>query len=188
MQTLTVDVFLSVDGWAGGAVSPGCFGYFGPELEAWITSELALPQRVLLGRRTYEALAAPPEEARDASWLRMSQLDKVVFSTTLETTPSWPNTRICRGDLVAEVRRLKDHGDLPLRTMGSLSVARHLCGAGLVDRLRLMTFPLFAGETGREPFFAGMAAADLELVGHRALDGRVLLLEYRPTGRDIPRA
>jgi hypothetical protein len=43
MQTLTVDMFVSVDGWAGGATSPGYFGYFGPELEEWITTELALP-------------------------------------------------------------------------------------------------------------------------------------------------
>ncbi|MFI9170120.1 hypothetical protein [Streptomyces lincolnensis] len=47
-------------------------------------------------------------------------------------------------------------------------------------------------ELGREPFFAGVSSADLEsadleLVGHRALDDRVLLIEYRPTGGDIPR-
>ena len=41
---------------------------------------------------------------------------------------------------------------------------------------------------GREAFFAGVASADLELAGHRILDGRVLLVEYRPTGKDIPRA
>ncbi|MCT9075655.1 dihydrofolate reductase family protein [Streptomyces fulvoviolaceus] len=186
MQTLTVDVFLSVDGWARGATSPGYFGYFGPELEEWITAESALPQLVVLGRRTYEALAGLPEEARDASWHRMTKLKTVVFSTTLKTT-SWPNTRICHDDLITEVTRLKGDSDVPLRTMGSLSVARQLCGGGLVDRLRLMTFPLLAGESGREPFFADAPSADLELAGHRALDGRVLLVEYRPTGRDIPR-
>ncbi|MFF7204128.1 dihydrofolate reductase family protein [Streptomyces sp. NPDC008141] len=187
MQTLTVDVFLSVDGWAGGATSPGYFGYFGPELDAWIQGELDLPQLVVLGRRTYEAFAGLPREARDASWERMAGLDKVVFSATLESA-SWPNTRVCHEDLVTEVRRLKRESGVPLRTIGSLSVARQLCGAGLVDRLRLMTFPLLVGETGREPFFAGVTSADLELVGHRALDDRVLLVEYRPTGREIPRA
>lgn len=39
-----------------------------------------------------------------------------------------------------------------------------------------------------EPAFASVTAADLELVGHRVLDGRVLLVEYRSTGKDIPRA
>jgi len=139
MQTLTVDMFVSVDGWAGGATSPGYFGYFGPELEEWITTELALPQLVILGRRTYEALAGLPQQARDASWHWTTELSKVVFSATLKTV-SWPNTRICRDDLITEVSRLKGESDVPLRTMGSLSVARQLLSAGLVDRLRLMTF------------------------------------------------
>jgi dihydrofolate reductase len=100
----------------------------------------------------------------------------------------WPNTRICGEDLVDEVRRMKAGSGVPLRTMGSLSLARQLLRAGLVDRLRLMIFPLIAGTAGRDAFFADMASADLELVDHRTLDGRVLLVEYRPTGKDIPRA
>jgi dihydrofolate reductase len=185
-QPLIVDVFLSVDGWARGETSPGYFGYFGPELEKWINTELDRPQLVVLGRRTYEALAGLPEEARDDSWQRMTELSKVVFSATLATA-SWPNTRVCRDDLVTEIGRLKGAGDVPLRTMGSLSVARQLVDAGLVDRLRLMTFPLLAGTSGREALFADVTPADLELTDHQVLDGRVLLIEYRPTGRDIPR-
>jgi len=46
MQTLTVDVFVSVDGWASGATSPGYFGYFGPDLE--LVDHRALDGRVLL--------------------------------------------------------------------------------------------------------------------------------------------
>lgn len=57
MQTLTVDVFVSVDGYAYSATSPAYFGYDGPMLEEWIREELAGPQLVLMGRRTYEALA-----------------------------------------------------------------------------------------------------------------------------------
>jgi dihydrofolate reductase len=83
---------------------------------------------------------------------------------------------------------MKAGSGVPLRTMGSLSLARQLIRAGLVDRLRLMIFPLIAGTVGRDAFFADMASADLELVDHRTLDGRVLLVEYRPTGKDIPRA
>ncbi|MGH8870208.1 MAG: dihydrofolate reductase family protein [Actinomycetes bacterium] len=185
-STVTVDIFVSVDGWAGSEGLPGYFGYLGPELEEWITAELAVAQLVVLGRRTYEALAGLPSEARDESLRRMTELDKVVFSRTLEQA-EWPNTRICK-DLIAEIERMKTDGDVPLRTIGSLSLARQLTDAGLVDRLRLMTFPLLAGDSGREPFFANMASAELELVDHRVLDGRVLLVEYRPTGRDIPRA
>jgi len=83
---------------------------------------------------------------------------------------------------------MKAEGDRPLRTTGSLSLVRQLARAGLVDRLRLLLFPLIAGDAGREALFADMASADLELADHRTLDGRVLLVEYRPTGKDIPRA
>ena len=81
---------------------------------------------------------------------------------------------------------MKIDSDVPLRTMGSLSLVRQLTGAGLVDRLRLVTFPLIAGDAGREALFANMASDDLDLVDHRILDGRVLLVEYRPTGKGIP--
>ena len=185
--SLTVDVFVSVDGWAGSDGLPGYFGYLGPELAEWINAETAAPQVVVMGRRTYELLAGLPEEFRDEGWHRMSRLDTVVFSRTLRQV-SWPNTRLCSGSLVDEVRAMKDGGEVPLRTMGSLSVARQLVDGGLVDRLRMMIFPLIAGPPGREPAFQDMASADLELVDHQALDGRVLLVEYRPTGKDIPRA
>ena len=50
-----------------GGMSPGYFGYLGPELEEWITAELALGQLVVLGRRTYEALAGLPERPLQCS-------------------------------------------------------------------------------------------------------------------------
>ena len=187
MSTLTVDIFVSVDGWAGSDGLPGYFGYLGPDLEEWIRVEAQGPRTLIMGRKTFELLAELPVEARDDGWQRMSDTDKAVFSTTM-TEATWPNTRLCAGDLVEEVRAMKAAADVPIHTVGSLSVARQLINAGLVDRLRLMIFPLVAGDAGREAFFADVASADLELTDHRVLDGRVLLVEYRPTGRDIPRA
>ena len=52
-STLTVDVFLSVDGWAGSDGLPGYFGYMGPELVEWNEAEGVAPQLVIMGRRTY---------------------------------------------------------------------------------------------------------------------------------------
>jgi dihydrofolate reductase len=183
--TLTADLFVSVDGFAKGERSPGYFGYGGPELESWIADELAQPQRILLGRRTYAALAGVPAEAQDDGYRRMTSLPATVFSRTL-THADWSEATIESGDAVACVRGLKESGDLPLRTMGSLSVLQQLLDAGLVDRLRLMVFPLLVGPSGREPGFAGVGETDLELVGVRRLDGRLVLMEYTPTGRPIP--
>ncbi len=186
-STLTVDIFLSVDGWAGSDGLPPYFGYFGPDLDEWNSTHLEEPHLMVMGRRTYEVLAAIPEEARDESWRRMTELGKVVFSRTLREA-EWENTRLCDEDLVEEVGRLKGESEVPLRTVGSLSVGRQLIDAGLVDRLRLMTFPLLAGPDGREAAFADVSSTDLELVDHRVLDGRILLVEYSPSGRDIPRS
>jgi len=183
--TLTVDLFVSVDGFAKGEHSPGYFGYGGPELERWIADELARPQHLLLGRRTYAALAGLPPEAQDDGYRRMSSLPTTVFSRTL-TDAEWPGATIEPGDAVGHVRGLRESGDVPLRTMGSLSVVQQLLDAGLVDRLRLMVFPLLVGPGGREPGFAGVSETDLELVDVRRLDGRLALLEYAPTGRPIP--
>jgi RibD C-terminal domain len=52
----------------------------------------------------------------------------------------------------------------------------------IVDRLRLMVFPLILGSAGREPIFAGYSQQGLELVDTKVLDSRLILLEYRPAG------
>src|ERR1700733_6081304 len=101
-SVLTVDLFVSVDGWAGSDGLPGYFGYLGPELEEWINTEMAAPQRLVMGRRTYEALGGLTPEVRDST-NQMTSIDKVVFSHTLQQA-DWPNTRICNGDLVDEIR------------------------------------------------------------------------------------
>lgn len=77
---------------------------------------------------------------------------------------------------------------MPLRSVGSLSLVRQLVAGGLVDQLRLVTFPLFAGDAGREWAYNDIVHAELELIDHRVLDGQILVFEYRPTGNDIPRA
>jgi len=51
---------------------------------------------------------------------------------------------------------------------------------GLVDLLRVTVFPLTLGPDGREPIYAGYPRASLELTGTRVLDGRVVMLDYRP--------
>jgi dihydrofolate reductase len=185
--TLTVDLFVSADGFAGSDGLPGYFGYFGPDLGSWIATESAAPHTVIMGRRTYEVMASLPEEHRDESWEQMSRLPTVVFSRTLKAV-DWPGARLHPDDAVAEVARLKTSADVaPLRTTGSLSLARQLIAAGLVDRLRLLTFPVLAGAAGREPAFSGAPSTELQLIDTHVLDGRIVLTEYRPTGRDIPR-
>jgi dihydrofolate reductase len=171
---LTADLFVTLDGWAAGTQSPAYFGFDGPELERWILAELGKPQLLVMGRRTYEMLAAISQQATDEASVRMNELPKVVLSRTLADPLDW-NARVG-----TDVRALKDgHGD-PLRTIGSVSLVKDLLAAKLVDRLRLVVFPLILGATGAESVFAGLPDVDLELIRTETLDGRLLVLEYRP--------
>ncbi|MDT7744469.1 MAG: hypothetical protein QOE59_3547 [Actinomycetota bacterium] len=181
MPELVADVFLSVDGFAAGSRSPGYFGFGGPDLERWIGDEMDHGYLTVMGRKTYALLSSLPEQARDESWHRMAAAPTVVFSRTLESA-SWPGATINSNDVVDEVPTLKARAEGDLRTVGSLSLVRQLLDGGQLDRLRLMVFPLIVGETGREPFFADLADVALEMVSETVLDGRVVLLDYRPAG------
>ena len=52
--------------------------------------------------------------------------------------------------------------------------------AGLVDRLRVVVFPVITGSTGHDRIYDGYPDVALELVGSRTFDGRLQLLEYVP--------
>jgi dihydrofolate reductase len=164
MRELISDLFVTLDGYAYGEGAPAYFGYLGPDLERWIDDNLARPQVLLMGRRTYEIMWTivrdQPVEGAD----RMNELPKVVFSGTLEKPYEWNNSRLVKGDLVDEVRSLKAEDGDPLRTIGSLSVVKALLRAGLVDRLRLVVFPQILGETGREWIFSDLPDIDLQLL------------------------
>ena len=73
-----------------------------------------------------------------------------------------------------------------LSTIGSLSLCRSLLAAELVDRLRVVVFPVVTGATGRERIFDGYPDLALDLVEKRTFDGRLQLLEYVPTVLDGP--
>ena len=180
MRELIADLFITLDGYASGEGAPAYFGYPGPELERWIDDQLAMPQVLLMGRVTYEALLAIVQSQPVEGVDRMNELPKVVFSRTLRGPLVWNNSRLAKADLVDEVRAPKAQIGDPLRSIGSLSVVKGLLGAEMVDRLRLTVFPQILGSTGREPVFAGLPDIDLELVGTALLDSRIVTLEYRP--------
>src|SRR6185503_16603463 len=84
-------------------------------------------------------------------------------------------------DAVKTVREMKDSGTTPMRTMGSLALCRSLLSAGLVDRFRVVVFPVITGSTGKDRIYDGYPDVSLNLVGNRTFDGRLELLEYVPT-------
>ena len=76
---------------------------------------------------------------------------------------------------------MKDEGSKSMRTMGSLTLCRALLAAGLVDRFRVVVFPVITGSTGQERIYDGYPDVALDMIGSRTFDGRLQLLEYAPT-------
>jgi len=180
MRELSADLFISLDGFASGANEAAYFGYFGPDLENWVQENLDNPQVIIMGRVTYEALAMFSASATDEVSARMNSLPKFVCSNTLQEPLAWKNSRLIKGAVADEIKALKQQEGDPLRSIGSVSLVKSLMKLGLIDRLRLMVFPLILGHTGKEPVFEGYPRVPLELINTRVLDSRLILLEYRP--------
>jgi dihydrofolate reductase len=105
---------------------------------------------LLIGRVTYDSFAGAWPEREGPFAEKFNTMPKYVLSSTLKD-PEWSNTTVLTGETVDEARKLKDELDGVIQVPGSLSVARPLLEAGLVDQLNLMTFPVVLG-TGRKLF------------------------------------
>jgi dihydrofolate reductase len=116
----------------------------------------------------------------EATFSELTKASKVVFSSTLQPPLSWPNTRLIDGDAVEAVREMKREGNSPMRTLGSLTLCRSLLKAGLVDRFRVVVFPVITGRTGHDRIYDGYPDVALDMVASRTFDGRLQLLEYVP--------
>jgi dihydrofolate reductase len=156
------------------------FGYFGQDLGSWVDDHLDQPQLIIMGRASYVALARFSASATDEVSVRMSSLPKLVFSSTLREPLAWKNTSLLKGAVAEEIRALKQQRGDPLRSIGNISLVKSMMQLGLVDRFRLMVFPLILGSAGREPIYADYPQTGLELIDTKVLDSRLLLLEYRP--------
>ena len=133
-----------------------------------------------MGANTYRlmsGLATDGEPGTDA----LAGLSKIVFSSTLTEPLSWANTRLVTQDPVEAVREMKDNGSKSMRTLGSLTLCRSLLNAGLVDRFRVVVFPVITGSTGRDRIYDGYPDVSLDMLSSRTFDGRLQLLEYVPT-------
>jgi len=133
-----------------------------------------------MGATTYRLMhgfATSGEPGTDS----LADVPKVVFSSTLTEPLEWTNSTLVSGDPVAAVREMKESGTASLRTLGSLTLCRSLLRAGLVDRYRVVVFPVITGSTGQDRIYDGYPDVALDMVSSRTFDGRLQLLEYVPT-------
>jgi len=177
---LMIDFITSLDGYGAAEGWPGWWGLEGPEYLAWLGEQPEGDYTVLMGANTYRLMsgfAAAGEPGTDV----LGDFSKIVFSSTLTEPLSWSNTRLVTGDPVEAVREMKEEGSNSMRTIGSLTLCRSLLSAGLADRFRVIVFPVITGSTGHDRIYDGYPDVALELLDNRTFDGRLQLLDYRPT-------
>jgi dihydrofolate reductase len=155
--------------------------YFTADLQQVIQQGMAAADTMLMGRRTYEQMAAywPSMTATDdpfAEFLNTSP--KLVVSTTLQSV-DWQNATLITNDVIGEVARRKHHPGKDILIPGSATLVRCLLHEGLVDELRLLVFPIVLGR-GQRLFDGWTARLPLRLVGSQTLDSGVLSLTYQP--------
>ena len=145
----------------GGGMYPGYEGYWTgiqnePDKPAWITGSAPTPAEI--------------------EWARFAaKTPHYVLSTTL-TSALWPNTSFVRG--LEEIVALKQQPGKDIYLIGGARTTASLIDAGLVDELRLLVYPLIAGE-GKALFATTERRRGLELRKVQQLpDGRVSLI-YR---------
>jgi dihydrofolate reductase len=180
MPELMIDFITSLDGYGAAEGWPGWWGLEGPEYLAWLGDQPEADYTVLMGANTYR-LMSELVAGGEAATGSLTRLPKIVFSSTLTEPLSWENTQLVAEDAVEVVRKMKTDGTESMRTIGSLMLCRSLLRAGLVDRFRVVVFPVITGSTGKDRIYDGYPDVSLNLVSNRTFDGRLQLLEYVPT-------
>ena len=199
---LTVQTFLTLDGVMQAPGGPEedpseAFvhgGWQAPFADAavgeFVTGLNAHASAFLLGRRTFDIFRAywPDQtDPGDAIATALNSLPKHVVSNSLSPADAtWrgehPDTaRLVTGDVVAAVRALKAQPGDELQIWGSGKLLETLLRHELVDRFRLMTFPLVLG-SGRRLFSRGILAATMRPVDVTVTDLGVVLGTYEPAG------
>ena len=188
---VVVSEFISLDGVMedpGGAEGYRHGGWSfkfnrGPAGDKFKVDELGAAGALLLGKTTYQGFAKAWPAIKDPDGFadRMNGIRKYVVSNTLkDSEATWNNTTIVRGDMAAEVAKLKAQAGGDLLVFGSARLAQGLAEHGLVDDYRLMVYPVILG-TGKRLFADAGKMASLELVESGAAGDGILMLTYKAT-------
>ena len=157
--------------------------YSDDEMNEANAAGMAASDALLLGRLTYEALAAfwPNQPGGTPMVDYINSVRKYVVSTTLEDNPEWNNSALIGGseaNVVEEIAELKRQSGKEITILGSGVLVLSLLREGLLDELRLMVHPVVLGR-GKRLFDDGERTS-LELVDATAFGSGVVSLVYRP--------
>jgi dihydrofolate reductase len=153
------------------------------EYNAFVAGNANGGGQVLFGRITYQMMASfwpTPIAMKQLPAVAegMNRIPKVVFSRTLNEV-TWNNTRLVKGDLVEEVRKMKNETGPDMAILGSGSIVSQLASTGLIDEFQVMVNPVILGR-GRTMFDDVGKKLNLKLSGTRAFRNGNVLLNYVP--------
>lgn len=189
-RQVIANIMLSLDGRTTGPGGPFDMGWIVPHAitDQARDSLLAMTSgtTALLGRVNYQGFGgywppvaddggADPRDRRFASWL--NEVEKVVFSTTLEPDLGWPNSRLATASPAETVRMLRAQGDGDIWVLSSQSIIRQLLEADEVDRLRITLAPELVGG-GERLFTDGLPPSRWGLAASQATDSGAIVLTY----------
>ena len=181
MRNIVVTEFMSLDGimenpqWT--------FAYWNDEIAAFKGEETSNNEPILLGRVTYEGFAAAwPQRTDEASGgVYFNGTRKYVVSTSLDTL-GWNNSVLIQGNIMEEIKKLKMEDGSDIVVHGSATLVQTLIQNGLVDRIRLLVYPVVLGKGKR--LFDESTVATLNLVETRSFSSGVVALIYEPKRDD----
>jgi dihydrofolate reductase len=176
MRNIVVTEFISLDGvmekprWT--------FEYWNDEIAKFKGEESSASDALLLGRVTYQGFAAAWPESEDEGADYFNSVRKYVVSETLEEPLDWNNSTLIKDDIVGEITNLKQQDGKDITVHGSATLVQTLMQHDLVDRYRLLVYPVVLGE-GKRLFSEGIPAT-LKLLESRSFGSGVVALIYEP--------
>jgi len=154
-----------------------------PEWNAFVNQNASGNGVLVFGRVTYELMAGywPTPMALENSPVvakGMNDMPKIVFSRTLDNT-SWSNTKLVKGELAEEMRKLKKEPGPDMVILGSGSLVSQLAQQNLIDEYQIALSPIVLGK-GRTMFEGVKEKLNLKLTKSRTFGNGIVFACYQP--------
>jgi dihydrofolate reductase len=182
-RKIAVFNFITLNGYTKGTGGDISWHRHGEEENKYAEEMLNAGNILLFGRVTYEMMAGywstPDVIRRDPGVAAgMNNAEKIVFSTSLETT-TWNNTRLIKENIAEEMRRMKQMPGKDMTLLGSGSILTQFAAQGLIDEYQIMLDPVVIGD-GTSIFKDISHKIDLKLTMTRTFKSGIVLLCYQP--------
>lgn len=176
MRKIVVTEFMSLDGVV--EEPAWTFPYWNDEIADFKNQESSASDALLLGRVTYQGFAAVWPESEDEGADYFNNVRKYVVSKSLEEPLEWNNSELIKDNIFEGIIELKQQTGKDITVHGSPTLVQTLMQHDLVDRYRLLVYPVVVG--GGKRLFEESIPASLKLLESQSFSSGVVALVYEP--------